>query len=71
VLAVVAEALGRDPLDLLSEVGQVSVTKLRALLGGAPEDARRAAEAEATHDATCYVEVREVAPLPSSTRASA
>ncbi|MGE3376472.1 MAG: RecB family exonuclease [Vicinamibacteria bacterium] len=70
VLRTLATSLDRDPLDLLEEVGQVSATKLRTLLDGAPEEARRAVEAQVCHDATSYVEVREVAPL-ADTQAAA
>ncbi|MGE0709134.1 MAG: PD-(D/E)XK nuclease family protein [Planctomycetota bacterium] len=62
-LPIVADALQRDALELLEEVGQVSTTKLRALLQDVPEEARAAVEAHATRDVTQYVEVREVAPF--------
>ena len=62
-LPILAQVLERDPIGLLEEVGQVSTTKLRALLREASDEAREAADADATSDAISYVDVREVAPF--------
>lgn len=69
-IPALAVALDRDPIRLLEEVGQVSTGKLKLLLREAPEEARRVARSHATHDATTYVEVREVAPFTAASTVS-
>ncbi len=63
VIPVLARALGRDPAELLTEVGRVCPEKLEALLRRSPPEATRIAEEHQSRDAIVYLEVRECAPF--------